>query len=147
MLYDLEAAIDALALECFALLGISGGAATSIAYAVPHPHRVSKLVLFEEHAPSVLDESEPDGCREMAFAGAGRTEQQEGEKHACRTMVGLLALAHDRACEAALADTIDADLDANALPDLDRYAPERATCPPLRIHKRVWHTSIVLERS
>jgi hypothetical protein len=29
-----------------------------------------------------------------------------GEKPACRTMVGLLALAHDRACEAELADAI-----------------------------------------
>ena len=36
----------------------------------------------------------------------------ESEKQACRTMVGLLALAHDRACEAELADAIDADLDA-----------------------------------
>jgi pimeloyl-ACP methyl ester carboxylesterase len=46
MLCDLEAVVDALALERFTLLGISGGAATSIAYAVRHPHRVSKLVLF-----------------------------------------------------------------------------------------------------
>jgi pimeloyl-ACP methyl ester carboxylesterase/DNA-binding winged helix-turn-helix (wHTH) protein len=50
MLYDLEAIIDALALERFALLGISGGAATSIAYAVRHPHRVSKLVLLGGYA-------------------------------------------------------------------------------------------------
>ena len=34
-------------------------------------------------------------------------------------MVGLLALAHDRACEAELADAIDAVLDAGGLPDLD----------------------------
>ena len=26
----------------------------------------------EQHTPSVVDESEPDGCREMALAGAGR---------------------------------------------------------------------------
>ena len=50
MLYDLEAVVDALALERFALLGISGGAATSIAYAVRHPHRVSKLVPFGGYA-------------------------------------------------------------------------------------------------
>jgi hypothetical protein len=43
-----------------------------------------------------------------------------GDKHACRTVVGLLALAHDRACEAQLAATIDADLAAGVLPDLDR---------------------------
>ena len=35
-------------------------------------------------------------------------------------MVGLLALAHDRACEAELAGAIDADLAAGELPDLDR---------------------------
>jgi pimeloyl-ACP methyl ester carboxylesterase len=50
MLYDLEAVVDALALERFALLGETGGAATSIAYAVRHPHRVSKLVLFGGYA-------------------------------------------------------------------------------------------------
>ena len=36
----------------------------------------------------------------------------EGEKPACRIMVGLLALAHDRACEVELAEAIDAELDA-----------------------------------
>src|SRR5215471_19126502 len=45
MLYDLEAIVDGLALQRFALLGIAAGAAISIAYAVRHPHRVSKLVL------------------------------------------------------------------------------------------------------
>jgi pimeloyl-ACP methyl ester carboxylesterase/DNA-binding winged helix-turn-helix (wHTH) protein len=45
-LNDLEAVVDSHAIERFALLGISGGAATSIAYAVRHPHRVSKLVLY-----------------------------------------------------------------------------------------------------
>ena len=45
---------------------------------------------------------------------------ERGDKHACRTMVGLLALAHDRACEAELAAAIDADLAVGGLPDLDR---------------------------
>ena len=35
---------------------------------------------------------------------------KESEKQACRTMVGLLALAHDRACEAELAHVIDAPI-------------------------------------
>jgi transposase InsO family protein len=55
------------------------------------------------------------------------------EKRACRTMVGLLALAHDRACEAELAAIIEADLDAGRLPDLDllgrRFAPDPAAIP------------------
>jgi hypothetical protein len=56
-----------------------------------------------------------------------------GEKRACRTMVGLLALAHDRACEAALADALAADLDAGRLPDLallrERFQPDAASIP------------------
>ena len=56
-----------------------------------------------------------------------------GEKRACRTMVGLLALAHDRACEAELAEAIDADLEAGRLPDLallrERFSPDAASIP------------------
>ena len=36
----------------------------------------------------------------------------------CRTMVGLLALAHDAGCEADLACRLDHDLDQGRLPDL-----------------------------
>ena len=62
---------------------------------------------------------------------------KESEKQACRTMVGLLALAHDRACEAELAHVIDADLDAGCLPDLDRlrdcFKPDRAVIPDVAV--------------
>jgi hypothetical protein len=55
-------------------------------------------------------------------------------RRACRTMVGLLALAHEHACEAALAETLDALLDAGALPDLEalrrRFAPAVVTTVP-----------------
>ncbi|MGH9253973.1 MAG: alpha/beta fold hydrolase [Vicinamibacterales bacterium] len=43
---DLEAVVDVTGLERFALLGISQGAALSIAYAVRHPERVSHLILL-----------------------------------------------------------------------------------------------------
>ena len=43
---DLETVVDACKLERFALLGISQGAATAIAYAVRHPERVSHLILY-----------------------------------------------------------------------------------------------------
>jgi pimeloyl-ACP methyl ester carboxylesterase/DNA-binding CsgD family transcriptional regulator len=43
---DLAAVVDAAGLERFALLGLSGGGATAIAYAVEHPERVSRLVLY-----------------------------------------------------------------------------------------------------
>jgi pimeloyl-ACP methyl ester carboxylesterase/DNA-binding winged helix-turn-helix (wHTH) protein len=62
---DLETVVDGLGLERFALLGISGGAAASIAYTVRNPKRVSKLVLYGSYAlgrnkrgsPQDLDEA------------------------------------------------------------------------------------------
>ena len=60
-----------------------------------------------------------------------------GERRACRTMVGLLALAHDRACEAALAEAIAVDLDVGRLPDLarlrERFLPDAASIPEVHI--------------
>jgi len=50
LLDDLETVVDSCQLERFALLGISSGAAVSIAYAVRHPQRVSKLVIFGGYA-------------------------------------------------------------------------------------------------
>lgn len=51
---DLEAVVASRGLKKFALLGISMGAATSIAYAVRHPDKVSHLVLFSGFATSVF---------------------------------------------------------------------------------------------
>ena len=73
MLYDLEAVVDALALERFALLGISAGAATSIAFAVRHPHRVSKLVLFGGYAQGRYKRDSPQDAEDgRAFLTMGR---------------------------------------------------------------------------
>jgi DNA-binding winged helix-turn-helix (wHTH) protein/pimeloyl-ACP methyl ester carboxylesterase len=77
MLDDLESAVDSLALERFVLLGISGGAATSIAYAVRHTHRVSKLVLYGGYAQgrnkrgSPQDAEEAEAFLTMARSGWG----------------------------------------------------------------------------
>jgi hypothetical protein len=61
----------------------------------------------------------------------------EGEKRACRVTVELLALAHDRACEAALAKAIEAVLDAGELPDpaqlRDRFKPDAAAIPDVTV--------------
>ena len=43
---DLEAVIDAVGLERFALLGVSQGSRVAVAYAIRHPERVSHLVLY-----------------------------------------------------------------------------------------------------
>lgn len=47
---DLEAVVDALDLDRFPLLGISQGAAVSIAYAAKHPEKVSQLILYGGYA-------------------------------------------------------------------------------------------------
>src|ERR1022692_1847717 len=60
------------------------------------------------------------------------------EKSACRMMVDLLALAHDRGCEAELALILDSDLAANQLPDMaalrERFAPDPAALPEVVVH-------------
>ena len=62
---------------------------------------------------------------------------REGEKRACRVTVELLALAHDRACEAELAEAIEAVLDAGELPDpaqlRDRFKPDAAVIPDVTV--------------
>jgi hypothetical protein len=61
----------------------------------------------------------------------------QSARHACRTMVGLLALAHDRACEAELADALQTILDAGDVPDLgdlqQRFTPSTMTVPDVTV--------------
>jgi hypothetical protein len=60
-----------------------------------------------------------------------------GDKRACKVTVELLALAHDRACEAELAQVIDVELDAGRLPDLallrERFGPSPASVPVIDV--------------
>lgn len=60
------------------------------------------------------------------------------EKSACRLMVSLLALAHERGCEAELATLLAADLAAGQLPDLaalrERFAPDPAALPEVVVY-------------
>jgi transposase InsO family protein len=60
-----------------------------------------------------------------------------GDKRACKVTVELLALAHDRACEAELAQAIDAALNDGRLPDLavlrERFGPNPASVPVIEI--------------
>ncbi len=51
---DMETVVDALGLKRFPLLGISQGCAISIAYAVRHPERVERLVLYGGFARGAL---------------------------------------------------------------------------------------------
>jgi hypothetical protein len=60
-----------------------------------------------------------------------------GDKRACKVTVELLALAHDRGCEAELARTIDAELDAGRVPDLaalrERFGPNPESVPVIEV--------------
>lgn len=47
---DLEAVVDDLGLERFALLGFCQGGPVAVAYAARHPDRVSRLVLYDSYA-------------------------------------------------------------------------------------------------
>jgi hypothetical protein len=62
-----------------------------------------------------------------------RLLETQPEKPACRLMVNLLALAHDRGCEAELAALLEDDLEARRLPDLaalsQRFAPDPTALP------------------
>ena len=51
---DLEAVIEATAVEEFALLGVSQGGPAAIEYAVRHPERVSKMVLYGAYSRGSL---------------------------------------------------------------------------------------------
>ena len=61
----------------------------------------------------------------------------KGERAACRDTVALLALAHERGCEAALAKEVDASLDAGVLPDpaalAALFAPGPGPMPAVKV--------------
>lgn len=59
MIADLECVADAVGLKRFALLGISRGAAISVAYAVKHPERVSHLILYGGRAKGWRSQGDP----------------------------------------------------------------------------------------
>ena len=60
------------------------------------------------------------------------------ERQACRTMVELLALAHERGCERELAAQLDASLQVRRLPDMaalrERFAPDPSRLPDVVVH-------------
>ncbi len=79
---DLEAVVEAVGAERFALLGVSQGAAIAIAYAARQPQRVSRLVLHGGYARgrlvrdvSVASADEAQTLVRMAELGWGRADE------------------------------------------------------------------------
>jgi hypothetical protein len=73
-----------------------------------------------------------------AYARAFEELQQKvGDKRACKLTVELLALAHERTCEAELAMLIEVELDAGRLPDLailrEQFGPSPASVPVVNV--------------
>jgi transposase InsO family protein len=64
--------------------------------------------------------------------------EQLAERGACKLMVELLSIAHERACEAQLATLLVEDLAVGRLPDLKelrgRFAPDLASLPEVTVH-------------
>lgn len=64
-----------------------------------------------------------------------RLAEQLPQRQACRSMVELLGLAHERGCESQLADASAACLEARQLPDVAalraRFAPDPAKLPSI----------------
>ena len=60
------------------------------------------------------------------------------ERNACRLMVELLSMAHERACEAELADLLAQDLDEGRLPDIaalrTRFSPDESSSELSRLN-------------
>lgn len=63
--------------------------------------------------------------------------EQMGEKAACRMTVDLLALAHDRGCEAELADHLKEDLRQKRAPDVPTlralFGPSQDALPDVQV--------------
>lgn len=62
---DLDAVVNDLQLDRFPLLGLCQGGAIALAYAVRHPERVSRLVLYDAYTHGALaDSADTDAARE-----------------------------------------------------------------------------------
>lgn len=71
---DLEAVVDDLGWQRFPLLGICQGGAIAVAYAVRHPERVSRLVLYNTYAQGAYTDGVPEKKAREAQALAGMIE-------------------------------------------------------------------------
>lgn len=89
---DLEAVADAAGLDRFALLGISQGAAVSIAYAARYPERVSHLILLNGYTRGRLKRGVPDAEAYLQALVTLIRQGWGGDHPAHRQMFGALYL-------------------------------------------------------
>ena len=89
---DLEAVVDALGLGRFSLLGLCQGGAVALAYAVRHPHRVSRLILYDSYTHGDLV--------------AGATPRQKQQAEALAEMIAVGWSRHNTAFRQLFADLL-----------------------------------------
>lgn len=77
-LADLEAVIDSIGLDRFALLGMSGNSPVALAYAARHPERISRVIVYGgwpgQSRPDPEREAEEEAFRAMVRAGWARPD-------------------------------------------------------------------------
>ena len=76
---DLETVVDAAGFDRFALVGISQGASTSIAYAARHPERVSHLIIYCGFARGLLHrDGDPEKLKQSLDLARGLVREGWG---------------------------------------------------------------------
>lgn len=143
---DLEQVVDAVGLDRFPLLGISQGGAVAIAYAVRHPDRVSRLVLFGAYGRGRLARARTAEEREEAALDLqlGRIGWRHDDPTFRQVFAGQFLPDANRQIWDAFNDLQRATtsienvvrfLEAFARIDVSRLAP-RVRCPTLILHSR-----------
>ncbi len=143
---DLEAVADAaLPQGAFSLIGISQGAATSIAYAVKHPERVSRLVLYGGYARGwgrrgdSAEKREHEAIVDLAALGWGKDNPAFRQVFTSRFIPGATSQQMDwfnELCKRTSSPAIAADL-LRSRADVDiKELVTKVRTPTLVIHAR-----------
>ncbi len=143
---DLEAVVNTIGLNQFALLGVSQGGAVAIAYAIRHPEKVSHLILYGAYSRGRLirDESktsleEASTMRQLMKLGWGREHDAFRQVFSSLFMPGgtleLLQAFNELQRISCTADTAVKFLDEfNQIDVFDLASQVR--CPTLVMHSR-----------
>jgi pimeloyl-ACP methyl ester carboxylesterase/DNA-binding CsgD family transcriptional regulator len=143
---DLETVVDAaLPQGAFPLLGISQGVSTSVSYAVKHPERVSRLILYGGYARGwglrgdSVGKREHEAIVDLAALGWGRDNPAFRQVFTSRFIPGATSEQMDwfnELCRRTSSPAIAADLlRARASVDVKELLPQ-VSVPTLVIHAR-----------